>query len=388
MSGSSRSQRRRHLSLVLGEIQRRGAAGRSEIAQGAGLSRTTVSGIVAELLAGGLLAEAPDRRPALGSGRPTTLLTLRPDAGALLGVHLAHDGVQVALADLCGEILDSSALELDMDHRPTEALEFATEAVRVLARASGARPVGIGVAISGPTRDGRPVTTGGLLPAWAGIDVAARLERDTGLPVHVGNDANLGALAEGTFGAARDRANFVYVMLADGVGAGIVLTGSVYEGLAGAAGELGHVLVSPDGVICRCGGRGCLETVAGAPALVRALAPTRGSATVSDVLSWAADGDAGALRVFADAGRAVGQALAAACAVLDLDLVVVGGYAAAAGEPLLDAIRDGLRRTTSPAISATIEVRAGALGTRAELIGAIAAAGRAVAVPTLLPAVP
>ncbi|MBE7189575.1 ROK family transcriptional regulator [Jatrophihabitans endophyticus] len=384
------SQRRRHLSLVLGEIQRRGAAGRNEIARGSGLSRTTVSGIVAELLAGGLLAEAPDRRPAAGSGRPTTLLTLRPDAGSLLGVHLAHDGVQVALADLRGEILDVRSVPLDMDHRPAEALGFATDAVRELADHSPtvASPVGIGVAISGPTLDGRPVTTGGLLPDWADVDVAARLERDTGLPVHVGNDANLGALAEGTYGVARDRPDFVYVMLAEGVGAGIVLGGELYEGMAGAAGELGHVLTTADGVICRCGGRGCLETVAGGPALVRALAPTRGSTTtVPDVLAWAADGDAGALRVLDDAGRAVGRALATACAVLDVDLVVVGGYAAGAGEPLIDAIREGLRATTPPALGRTIEVTAGRLGTQAELIGAIAAAGRAVVVPTLLPSV-
>ena len=385
---TSGGQRRTHLARVLGEIQRRGSASRTEIANGAGLSRTTVSGIVSELLAVGRLTEDPDRRPGTDGGRPTTLLTLRADAGSLVGVHFAHDGVLVALADLRGRETDSRHTSLDMDHHPSQALEFAADSVSDLLRTGDQgreQPLGVGVAISGPTRDGRPVTTGGLLPDWAGIDVATRLERGTGLPVVVGNDANLGALAEWTFGAAHDRTHFAYVMLADGVGAGIVLDGKLYEGRSGTAGELGHVLVEPGGSICRCGGRGCLETVAGGPALVRAVAPTRGATKVSDVLRLAADGDVGAQRVIADAGRGVGQALGGVCAVLDIDLVVVGGYGPVAGESLLSAIRVALQHATPPAISRDVKVIAGALGARAELAGAIAMAGRAMAVPTLLP---
>ncbi len=144
--------------------------------------------------------------------------------------------------------------------------------------------------------------------------------------VEIGNDANLGAVAEHRFGVAQGVDDVVYVMVSDGVGAGLVLDGRLYEGAVGGAGELGHVTVVPGGYVCRCGNRGCLETVAGARALITALTLTHGGDTTpADIVRADRDGDERARRVLCDAGRAVGRALGPLCTVLDPALVVIGG---------------------------------------------------------------
>jgi predicted NBD/HSP70 family sugar kinase len=134
----------------------------------------------------------------------------------------------------------------------------------------------------------------GLLPDWGGLHVARELARRLRVAVTVDNDANLGALAETEIGAARGRETVVYVKVASGIGAGIVLAGHVHHGATGIAGEIGHVQVRRDGDRCRCGNRGCLETVASTTALLSALRPAYGSAlTVPGMLEFARAGDLG-----------------------------------------------------------------------------------------------
>jgi predicted NBD/HSP70 family sugar kinase len=192
-------------------------------------------------------------------------------------------------------------------------------------------------------------------------------------------------MAEWIFGAGRGTDDLVYVMMADGVGAGLIVDGRLYQGAHGAAGELGHVVVNPDGQVCRCGGRGCLETVSGTEALTASLRHSRGpDVTLAEVLELVRDGDPGARRAVSDAGRAVGKALAGICAVLDPRLVVVGGQLAAAGAPLLDGVREELLRWLPPALGEGLTVLAGQLGARAEALGAIVMAGRQQPAPSFV----
>jgi predicted NBD/HSP70 family sugar kinase len=149
----------------------------------------------------------------------------------------------------------------------------------------------------------------------------------------------------------------------------------LYEGQSGIAGELGHMVVNPDGQVCRCGNRGCLETVAGVAALTEALRHTHGpDVSLDDVIELVRDGDAGAIRVVADAGRAVGRALAGACSLLDPGLVIIGGEVAALGRVLLDSIQESIDRGTSPAMGRSYRVVLGVLGAKAEALGAAALA--------------
>ncbi|MCL3818135.1 ROK family transcriptional regulator [Aeromicrobium wangtongii] len=379
--GSLETLRRRNRGLVLRAVQSGNATSRVDIVRATGLSRTTVSSLVNELLAEGVLSESTDRGgvpPAGQTGRPPTRLTLEPSGGAVLGIHLRHDGIRLALADLAGTVLAETLVDLDVDHRADAALSFvgdATSELLDLAGTARAELLGAGVAISSPVPT-LPHHGPGMLATWHDIDVADAVGQRLGVPVQVGNDANLGATAERFFGAARTTRNLVYVMLAEGVGAGLFLDGRPYFGARGVAGEFGHVVVAPGGRVCRCGNRGCLETVAGAGALVSAMPVRPGgqAAELDDVLAACRAGDPGALRLVTDAGRAVGTALAGVCTMLDPDLVVIGGRTAAAGAALLDGIGETLRRGVPPTDEAPVPVVAGELGARAEVLGAVALA--------------
>ena len=389
--GSLESLRSRNRLRVLETVQQRGAVSRVDIIRTTGLSRTTVSSLVAELLSEGVLSElAGPHAPARGGGRPATLLGFDPDAGGVLGVHLGHDGVRVLLANLSGGVLGERQREIDVDHLPADSLAYVADTARELVDASGHtmdRVIGMGVAVSAPVQlVSHALRTPSMLRDWTDIDIAARLRERLGVPVHVGNDANLGALAEWTFGVGRGADDLIYLMLSDGVGAGLILNGRPYEGAAGAAGELGHVAVVDGGYVCRCGNRGCLETVVGTRALVGAVSHSRGpDTTLADVVELAVAGDPGCHRVVVDAGRTIGRALSGICAVLDPKLVIVGGRIAAAGPPLLDGVREVLARRLPAAISQGVVVAAGRLGDRAEALGAVALATRSTSVHLLAP---
>jgi predicted NBD/HSP70 family sugar kinase len=390
--GSLESLRSRNRLRVLETVQQRGAISRVDITRTTGLSRTTVSSLVAELLSEGVLSEraAEPPAPSPGGGRPATLLALSPDGGGVLGVHLGHEGVRVVLADLSGDVLGERQREIDVDHLPADSLAYVADAALELVAGSGhdiGRVIGMGVAVSAPVQlVSHALRTPSMLRDWTDIDIAAQLRDRVGVPVHVGNDANLGAMAEWTFGVGRGADDLIYLMLSDGVGAGLILNGRPYEGAAGAAGELGHVAVVDGGYVCRCGNRGCLETVVGTRALVGAVSHSRGpDTTLAEVVELAVAGDPGCRRVIVDAGRTIGRALSGICAVLDPKLVIIGGKIAAAGPPLLDGVREVLTRRLPSAISQGVVVTAGRLGDRAEVLGAVALATRSTAAHVLAP---
>ena len=233
------------------------------------------------------------------------MLVFNPAAGGAVGVHLAHDHIRLGVTDLSGQMIARTVLEIDVDHEPSRTLDLAARHALEQVTRSGLDPagiVGLGVAVSAPVSAAtHALESGRILPDWRGIDVTAELSKRTGLHVEIGNDANLGAMAEHRFGVAQHTDNFVYVMLSDGVGAGLVLNGRLFEGAIGGAGELGHVTVAPDGYVCRCGNRGCLETLAGAQAITAAFTLAHGTlSTLADVLAAAerrrARSDAGTRR--------------------------------------------------------------------------------------------
>jgi predicted NBD/HSP70 family sugar kinase/biotin operon repressor len=382
--GSLESLRARNRALALAVLQSRGAASQADIVRETGLSRTTVSSLVADLLEEGVVVERSDgarQAPSPSGGRPPTLLTIEPSSGGFVGIDFGREVVRVAVADRAGELLGEARSErLEVAHRAEEALAAAEGMVSKLlgeAELAPDRVLGVGVAVSAPVRSDSPgFASGVIFPAWAEIKVdeflAARLG---GIPVHLDNDANLGALAEATFGAGRTERNLLYVGLSEGIGGGVIVDGRIYRGQTGAAGELGHIVVNPDGQVCRCGNRGCLVTVAGGAALTAALRQTHGSeVTLDELIALAHARDPGASRLINDAGQAVGRVLASVCSVLDPALVIIGGELAPAGEPLLASVRDSLDRWISPALGRTYPVVLGELRAKAEVLGAIALA--------------
>ena len=345
-----------------------------------GLSPTTITALVADLLGRGLVVEEPERKEAgeqAGRGRPPVLLRLDSSAGGALGIDFGHRHLRVAVADLSRSVLAERSIALDVDAAAEGSLDAAAamvEAVLSEAAMDRGRIIGAGVGLPGPI-DARTGTVGSsvILPGWVGLRPQEELERRLGVSVNVDNDANLGALGEVCFGAGRGLADVLYVKVSSGIGTGLVLAGHLYHGAVGLAGELGHVHMRDDGHVCRCGNRGCLETVAATGAVLAALRHAHGAELgVRDVLALIAGGDPGARRVVSDAGRAIGRVLADHCNVLNPAAVIVGGELSGAGAPLLDGIRDSVDRYAQPAIAQAVEIMPGALGERAEVLGALA----------------
>jgi predicted NBD/HSP70 family sugar kinase/biotin operon repressor len=381
-SGSLESLRERNRRQLVDTLRRRGSASRAELARLTGLSRSTVSTLVADLQSGGLVVEhEPPHVRAPQQGRPPTLLTLDRSAGLVLGIDFEHEHIHVAIADLSRTILAERVRALDVDHSAKRALDVAVELadeVVTAADVDGDRILAAGVALSGPIDiDQGTVHAGKILPSWAGVKPVDELAARLGLHVHLDNDANLGALAEVTLGAGIGARDAIYLMVSGGVGAGLILGGELYRGSGGTAGELGHVLVDESGPICRCGNRGCLEMMAGGNAITGLLRPSHGDdLTLDQVIALAAGGDSGARRAIADAGRVLGRSVAAIVNAFNPELVIVGGTVSAAGDVLLDPMREAVNRYAIPSAAADVRITRGVLGDRAEVLGALELAAR------------
>jgi predicted NBD/HSP70 family sugar kinase len=381
--GSLERLRAQNRTRALAVLQRRGVASQADIVRETGLSRTTVSSLVADLLEERVVVERADaarQAPSPGGGRPPTLLSLEPSSGGFVGIDFGREVVRVAVANRAGDVLvDARSERLEVAHEAQKAITAAEQMTSTLleeAQLHADRVIGAGVAVSAPVSTNSPgFASGVIFPAWAEFNAGAILTERLGVTVHLDNDANLGALAEATFGAGRGKRNIFYVMLSEGIGGGVIIDGRIYTGQTGAAGELGHIVVDPDGQVCRCGNRGCLATVAGGAALTAALRQARGpEVTLDELIALAHDGDPGAGRLIADAGQAVGRVLAGACSLFDPELVIIGGEVAPAGEPLLESVRASFDRWISPASGHKYPIVAGELGARAEVLGAIALA--------------
>ncbi|HEU5035791.1 MAG TPA: ROK family transcriptional regulator [Nocardioides sp.] len=365
-----RENNRRAITSLLAAV---GPMSRADLVRGTGLSRTTVSSLVGELIASGHVVETTDRgRPHKGgSGRPPLLVALAAPGGGVAGVDIGHRHVRVAVADRRGAVLAERTEAMDVDADGVAALDCAARLVRDLATE---RLAAVGTCVPAPVDRRSARIRSGWLPGWRGLSPAEELRRRLGVPVYADNDANLGALAEVGHGAARGATDVVYVKVASGLGAGIVLGGRLHRGATGNAGELGHVQVREEGEVCRCGNRGCLETLVSAPRLLDLLQPAYDEElTVERVLALEAAGDAGVRRVLTDAGRAVGRVLADLCNNLNPEVVVLGG-SLGASPALDDAIRGAIERYAQPDTAAALRAVPGELGDRAEVVGAVSLA--------------
>jgi predicted NBD/HSP70 family sugar kinase len=375
-SGSLGSLRQSNRERVVEALQELGVASRAEVARWTGLSRSTVSSIVMELLAQGIVVDREEDGRSSSTGRPPTLIALDPAAGIAVGVDFGKRHLAVAAADLSHRVLAEEWVEIPEDHEAEEGVDRAAGLLEtVLADSETDREsvLGVGMGLPGPVHRSGVVGSSAILPGWAGTQGAARLAERLGLPVWLGNDANLGALAEATWGAGRGARAFVYLKLATGIGAGIVIDGKLFEGAGGTAGEIGHTTLDETGDICRCGGRGCLETYAGGAAIARMLSRSHGEdLDVETVLSRAAAGDPACQRALREAGRHIGMAVANLCNLVNPERIVVGGSMGYAGDLLLDPLRESVGLRAIPSAAEDVEVVPGELGERAELLGAVA----------------
>lgn len=379
-SGSLRSLRELNRGRVIDALRGRGTASRAEIARATGLSRSTVSSIVSDLIEAGLLterAEATGVAHGEAGGRPPVLLSLNPSAGLAVGVDFGHTHLRVAVSDLSHEVLAEARRELDVDHSADEGLDAAAELVdEVLNEAKVDRNgvIGVGMGLPGPiNRSTGAVGSSSILPGWVGVNASMEMERRLRLPVKVENDANLGALAEVVWGSGRGYSDVIYIKLSSGVGAGLLFGGRLHEGSGGTAGEIGHIPAHNGTAICRCGSKGCLETVASARAIAEQVGASRGeSVSPRELLELIANRDPAATRLIGEAGREIGVALASICNLVNPNCVIIGGDLSAAGELITEPVIESIRRYAINSAAEQVSVVAGVLGERAELLGALA----------------
>ena len=371
--GDQAALRRQNHARVLEVIAAADRVHQAEIARSTGLSRATVSTLIDELEADGLVETSRSGRLRL------VRLTRRP--GFVLGVDFGHRHVSVAIADLDHEILAHHQIEL-VDHSlADEVLPQVSTMFDDLLQLTGVERDEILAAAMGlptPIERGRAVASPSILPGWAGRDLAELATQTLDLPVRwvIDNDANFGARAEyralRASGTAVD--SMVYIKFGAGLGAGIVLDGRLMSGVSGTSGEIGHLVFNDDGPLCRCGNRGCLETLVAAPAVTRQMRELHGPTSIAEMVSLADDGDPGCRRALSDAGRQMGRAVAVLANLVNPDLVVVGGEMEQAAEYVLPAVWETLGRECIPVAAETLRVERTHYGALTHLVGAVAAA--------------
>jgi predicted NBD/HSP70 family sugar kinase len=361
---------------------------RAELSRHLALSKATVSGMVADLVAREVLVETQPTGSGGAVGRPGTVVRPTGPNRTFAGLLWTADGLRVALCDFAGrtvadrtvtvpaglatdELVDTVTAELAATHRAADRDPALTVGV-VLDLPAPYQP-GVGLPPPGRTWPGdtphdSPIRAHGR---WLASDPVPPLAERFGLPVLAENDANLAALGEVTAGAGRGHSGVAYVKLTgSAIGMGLVLDGRIHRGASGSAGELAHIQVDPNGRLCHCGGRGCLRGLLG-DALLDAVRPAYDRPLdFADVLALAVAGDPGPRRILDDLGRTLGRALADFCTLLNPSAIIIDGGLGAAGPLVADAVRGSITRHSAPHAAQAVHVLCGDLGTDGELHGA------------------
>ncbi|WP_346166123.1 ROK family transcriptional regulator [Streptomyces javensis] len=363
--------RRGHEDLVLDLLRKHGPLSRAELGQHSGLSRTTLSDIVTELIEGGaVVATAPGTAPRR-RGRPVEALTLNPSAGQAIGIDFARRAVHVSAVNVAHEVIGSASEPHDPGLPWEERIALAERLVGTLA--DGALRLGalnaIGVGVVGPVEN----PDAGPAQPWPSADLPALLRKRFEAPVLVDNNTRLAALAEATWGAAAGGQDVLYLRLSHGVGGGLVVAGALHRGAYGLSGEFGHIAVESGDGRCSCGATGCLETVASVGAVLAAYRRAGGHADGLAALLGALEaGDPVALRTLEATGTHIGTVLAAVCNAIGPGVIVLGGELAAAGPPLFEPVERALRAHIMPISRDRVDLRPATLGEAGGALGGIA----------------
>lgn len=389
-----------HLVPILDLVRFGQANTRSDIARVTGLGRAVVTQRVADLIEAGLLIDG-SRAESTG-GRPSRSLAFNSGLGSLLVAELGATSVHAAITDLGGDIIERRQEEIDISAGPDVVLAALETIFDALVRAHPSPDVwGLAVGLPGPVefRTGSP-TSPPIMPGWDRYPVRVRLSARYHAPTWIDNDVNLLALGELRRGLAVGVDDAIFIKIGTGIGAGLISDGHVHRGAQGAAGDIGHVRVSETtSEVCRCGKVGCLEAMAGGQAIARqglAAAQSGSSAvlaemlaegpiTARDVSSAAARGDLVANEILTEAGRLVGQTVAAMVNFFNPSLVIIGGGVANSGDRFLASIRQSIYERSLPLATRDLRVPRSEQGDLAGVYGAAALASDQILSRRLLP---
>ena len=384
MQKATQQQTKEHnINLVLKTIFDHESISRAEIARITSLTRTTVSEIVAELIAEGLVKEI-GMGSSLG-GKSPILLSLVDDSRHLIGLDLARNKFSGAIVNLRGEIRQRVDQEIS-GFNGNAALTSVYEILDQLVHTSNMPLVGIGIGTPGIVNANDGVVVNAVNLDWKNLPLARLIQERYHLSVSVINDSQAAAMGEYTFGKGHQpEGSLIVINVRYGVGAGIIIRGQLFHGDGGGAGEIGHVVVVREGgLLCRCGNHGCLETVASAKAIVQRTQTLIGQTDSSslagapenitlDLLEQAfTAGDPLARQVVMEAGHYMGLAISNLVGTLNIHKVILAGDMTCFGKPWLDAIQDTMRQTTLTRLADETQIEFGQLGRNGIILGASA----------------
>ena len=339
-------------SRIVRALSQRGSLSSREIAESTGLAKSTISTALTQLRHAGRVGDGPvDNGRSNGVGRPATVVSLNPEAGTCVGLLFGMYHIQMIVADVAHRVIEDKTVFLEPDYSPEAAADLSRRLIREAYREHELSPdtlLGVGIAVAGPInpRDGKVLRAGGV-PTWAGVDLRAVFEPTLQRPILADNESNCSAVAEMMWGAAVGHEDFIFFTLDLGVGGAIVSRGHVITGIAGAAGEFGHMTINPDGPLCRCGNRGCLELYASfKEPLLHAAKRFGRPMTMDEVIGLAKAGDVGCRRLIEDTAEAAGRGLGIIGTVGNPGLIVVGGRMATAGDLLLEPLEKSFNKHT------------------------------------------
>ncbi|MFJ3583128.1 ROK family protein [Streptomyces sp. NPDC090127] len=352
--------RDRNRVAVFGAIVTKGPIARSEIAERTGLSQGTVTKLVTPLIETGYVVE--DGKGAGGHGRPRVPLRLAADRRFALGVKATPREAVGVVADLSGRVVAQGRVALDSSTARGVVAGVASVVRQLLDEdaAFRTRTFDVGVALGAPVDAARRSVRPSAMYGWGHAGLADLIGERTGLRTVIENDVNALAVAEQWFGAGVDVPWFAVVTLGAGVGSALVMDGRLMRGARGGAGELGHLVVDPGGRPCRCGNRGCVETLAADAAVLASIAENGGPGglDIRAAATLARSGDRAAVAAFSRAGEAMGAGIAALVNLADPRRVVLSGEGVAGLDLFADALRATLAdRVLLPADEVDLVVR-------------------------------
>jgi glucokinase-like ROK family protein len=344
---------------------------------------------VGRLIDKGYLREIGDG-PSDGGRRPR-LLSINNRLGYVVGIDIGATSLDLALADICGQIVQRRSEPTDVLLAPEEVLGRCSEIICEMALSQSAHPnqvLGIGVGVPGPVEFSRGVLVAPpLMPKWEEFSIRNFFQTTfPGAFVVVDNDVNIMALGELRAGDGIGLDHMIYVKIGTGIGAGVVSNGRMHRGSSGCAGDIGHICVDKNGPVCRCGNIGCLEAMAAGPAIVekalaaaqngaseflrRRMHANQGRLTPEDVNAACRNGDPVALDIIRQSGQMVGDALAGLVNFFNPSHVFIGGGIANFGNHLLATIRQAVLQRSLPLSTRNLVINYSRMGAEAGVTGA------------------
>lgn len=350
MSGANQSLARKHnSSSILNLLRLNGTLSRASLAKQIGLTRSTISRIVDDLIADKLVTEV---ELSLGKkGRPGMLLELNPQGGSAIGIEIGVNFISILLTDFTANVIWRERISLPDDATSDDYLFEAEQLARKaseLASARHLRQMGIGVGVWGLVDYKKGIIRYAPNLMWRDIPLKDKWEDKFRVPVYLENDANAAALGEYYFGAGRNIEDFLYISMDIGIGGGIISDGKLFRGESGYAGEIGHMLIDRHGDLCSCGKVGCLETLVGRRVIIKRYQRETGEGNISleEIIRRGKSGDKVAKAIFEDVAVVLGMGIGNLVNIFNPQRIILGWSLGQAYDLLLPTLSKSIRKNS------------------------------------------